>query len=857
MKKLILIIFFFLIISGVFWHFNYEKHGHTELAGARKSFAFFGQMRSYPESDIPETGILLAWENSKNLLNKTSMILPSWESIGPINVGGRTLAITLNPQNPNTIYAGSASGGLWRSKSGGVGPNAWEKINTGFPVLSVSSVAIAPDDSNVIYIGTGEVYGNDNTYPGITGDRSTRGSYGIGILKSLNGGLTWEKSMDWTLNQHRAVQMIKINQLRPATIWAATTEGTFRTNDAGDNWSLVHNVVMATDIEINPLDTNLVFIACGGMGSAGHGVYRTENNGIDWDKMLLLEESFNFGGKVRLAMSLSQPQVVYASVGQSSGHILTEESTATWLFRTLNDGDNWTLVSTEDYSLYQGWYSHDVEAHPLNPDEIWAVGTHFWPMFSQDGGITLQRADELGIFQADSTTVANELAGTWFDFHDIEYNLSNPDIIYFANDGGIYTTKDGGHTVINCNVGYQTTQFYNGTSSSFTDSSFILGGLQDNGTLAYDGYDFWRKVYGGDGSWTAINQSNNDSIFASRHWLDIVYSDNKGLDLAQIRPDVENSDVNFITPFVLSPVDNKTLYAGSRFIHITDNTDNVWTIGNSGEPLDGENAIICMAVSEQDVNRLYVATSPNVSRAKIFRSDNGAENWIDITRELPDLFITDIAVNPNDDDNLYITFGGFGGSHVYKSSDAGTTWQNIGNTLPDLPTWAVIVSPFSANEIFVGNEIGVYHSSDAGLTWSLHMAGLPEAVLAMDFTISRSNGKLRLATHGNGFYESMLPSFLSTNLEKGVQPIAFELSQNYPNPFNPITKIEYILKNKAFVKLTVFDLSGRIVRTLVDENQNSGKHSVAFDASGLSSGLYIYKLQSGSKTQSRKMIVAK
>ena len=206
-----------------------------QVSGARRALDMLSDIRAYPNKKLPDVGFFKAYEFSKRSLRKrgAGIQVQPWRAIGPHNIGGRTLAVALNPMNPTTIYAGSASGGLWRSYSGGSGANAWQKVPTGFPVLGVSSIAIAPNDSNTIHIGTGEVYGSPESFPGIVGDRTTRGSYGIGILKTSDGGQTWIKSLDWTLNQRRGVQALAIDPLDSNTIWAATTEGTYKSTDAG------------------------------------------------------------------------------------------------------------------------------------------------------------------------------------------------------------------------------------------------------------------------------------------------------------------------------------------------------------------------------------------------------------------------------------------------------------------------------------------------------------------------------------------------------------------------------------------------------------------------------------------------
>ncbi|KAA3640083.1 MAG: hypothetical protein DWQ02_02600, partial [Bacteroidetes bacterium] len=208
-----------------------------KISGAYEALNFLGDRQIFPFEKLPERSYYAAWEAIQDMPEAVPSMreeVDPWETMGPHNRGGRTLALAMNPQNPNTILAGSASGGLWRSYSGGTGVDAWERVHIDFPVLGVSSITYAPGDSMTIFIGTGEVY---NYYAAGTGAafRNTRGSFGIGILKSTDGGVSWEKSLDWTLDQNHGVWAIRIAPSNPEIIYAATTEGVYRSTDGGDS----------------------------------------------------------------------------------------------------------------------------------------------------------------------------------------------------------------------------------------------------------------------------------------------------------------------------------------------------------------------------------------------------------------------------------------------------------------------------------------------------------------------------------------------------------------------------------------------------------------------------------------------
>ncbi len=290
--------------------------------------------RAYPNDDIPNIARYAAYEQAKhNKLYKTENLQTTnqWKTIGPHNKGGRTNAIAFNPQNPNTMYLGSASGGLWRSYSGGV--DGWHYVSTGFPILGVSTIAIESNDSNIIYIGTGEVYNFDAAGTGAA-YRSTRGTYGMGILKTTDGGGTWTKSLDWSYQEQKGIWAVKINPLNPNTVWAATTEGTYRSYDAGTTWNQVHDVVMVMDLVINPVDTNIVITGNGNFASAGFGIYRTSDGGNSWTHITTGLPTF-YEGKIQLDIYKARPKYC---LREYWAWIVSMVNGASWLCRSTDAG---------------------------------------------------------------------------------------------------------------------------------------------------------------------------------------------------------------------------------------------------------------------------------------------------------------------------------------------------------------------------------------------------------------------------------------------------------------------------------------------------------------------------------------
>jgi len=746
-------------------------------SGAMEALTFWTRARAYPHRDISPDKQFQAYQKARLRLKKAGESPDDssrWRAMGPLNVPGRMISLAVNPQNQNTLYAGAASGGLWRTYTAYQGGN-WQRVHTGFPTLGVMAIAIDPTDSNKIFIGTGETYGYQRSIGGFV-IRTTRGSYGIGILKTNDGGATWEKSLDWTYHQERGIQCIRINPLNPNTVFAATSEGIYKSVDAGNSWTNVLPVLMGEDIVIHPVDTTKILVSCGNLGSPGSGLYRSFDAGATWNKLSGIPQ---FSGKTLMDYFRSDPDIVFASVADSLNGI--------GLYRTDDFGSTWNMVHQNDVPRYQGWFSHWVAVHPTDVSQVVHAGV---PIFkSNDGGVTLR-----------------QIGGVHVDHHNFAHDPLNPNILYIACDGGVYRSTNFGSSYQRLGNGLQTCQFYNGFSSSASDSNLALGGLQDNGLVIYRGSTNWQNTPMGDGCWTATNTMNDNILYAESQYNHINKSTNRGRSFSSSTSGMSGSSPAFVAPFVISPSDPSILYSGRTRIFKSTNGGEFWKVTNNNRSLDG-NPALSMAISATNPDIVYVGTAPIHLRAGIFRTTNGGVTWTDQTKNLPDRYPMDIAIDPEDNNTVYVVFGGFGSGHVFKSTDGGDTWSDVTGSLPDVPTLAVAIDPLNSDHIYVGNDLGVYVSTDAGATWESFNNGLPEAVIAMDLNISPQNRSLRVATHGNGAYQRALiykPSvYLLLALESipSTVLLGFELEfiANVTNLGNqPMT-------DTAMVKLRVID----------------------------------------------------
>lgn len=827
-----------------------------------EAFEWWYGQRAYPNELLDYKKFEEAYRYGKSeLVALRSPDTSVWRSLGPNNVGGRTRAIAIHPFHPDTIWIGAASGGLWKTTTAGVGANAWQYVETGFPTVSVCAIAIDPINPDVMYIGTGEF--RRYNQPGMVGTPGARATYGIGVLKSTDGGNTWAQTgLNWNLEEYKAIQKIVINPRNPQTVYAATSEGVYKTTNGGASWTLSLNVPAAMDVVINPIDTSVLYASCGQLNTAPNpGLYKTTNAGATWNLQSGGLPTTNFGRTALALYADSLREIVYAGVGNAQSRGVHG------VYRTTNGGATWTLQSSTQYASSQSWYNNSIAVHPQNPNIVYVSGLDFYK--STEGGANLVRKSEwYAYFMGVVAPGGDEGSPTYAhaDHHAIVFHPNNPNRIFLATDGGVFETTDGGETFRGRNGGYQTTQIYNGFATSLADSNLAYAGLQDNGTLKYEGSPSWRKVYGGDGGWCAINAQNNQTAFGEYVYLDIKKTTNGGQTWTNAVNGLENgsSNANFIAPFIISPSNPNVLYAGATKVFKSTNGGESWLATNNNQALNG-NRISAMAMSWTNPDTLYVATGTSTATTsnglcEVFFSSNGGATWVNRTQSgMPDRYPTDLYVDPRDSKIAYLTYSGYGNPHVYKTTNAGATWQDISNNLPDIPVQCVALDGDFPDDIYIGTDLGVYRSLNGG-AWERWDAGMPVAMI-LDLQFSKPNRAMRAATFGNGVYERKLRPIgqVSAPMAIASKLPSFKLEQNYPNPFNPTTTIRYELPTASDVKLDVFDALGRKVATLVNGRKSAGSYAVTFDASryALASGTYFYRLQAGNAVETKKMLLVK
>ena len=871
MKKSIpifLVVIFFIAIS-IFISKNIQtKHEKVKrkASGAMESLQWMSEIRAYPDKDIPQDKFYKAFEYSSTKLTQLNdnPNLDSWTSMGPNNIGGRSNALAIHPIDTSIVFIGSASGGLWKSTTGGIGASAWTLVNTGFPSSAVSAIAIDSANPNVMYIGTGENYGYQYSNYGLD-IRVTRGMYGIGILKTTNGGTTWTKSLDWSYNNQRGVWDVIINPKNSNILYAATSEGIYKSVNAGASWTQVLNYLMVMDLLINPVDTSILYASIGNLTnnsplpSAQIGIFKSTNGGISWTKLSGGLPS-SWSGKATLDMYKGNPEYIYANIAN-------DVTTYVGYYRSTNGGLNWTLGSTSVPSGNQGWYNqgHIVKANDPNAILVGTLNVEK----STNGGVSFSTKSSWSAWNSGATPPGQPEGPSNFVHADVHFYAANPkdpNKIYIAADGGLYRTDNFGETFYSCNGGYVTSQFYASLGNSNTDSIFCIGGLQDNRSAFYQGTTAWYKTFQGDGLCSQVNSQNASICYTEYTYGAIYRSVNGGVSWSSgYGPPGNGSSTNycFNVPYVVCKSNPSILYAGGINMYKSTNggSSGSWQLQTS---FSNQKAL-SIAVSSTGTDTAYVGVLPTntSSAAAVYRTVNGGVSWTNVSgTSVPNRYPTRIHVNQYYSKEVYVTFGGFGTAHVIKSTNAGESWINITNNLPDVPTHSVAVDPVYPQNVYVGNDLGVYVSTNGGASWYEYRAGMPYT-LVVDLTIVNVSRKLRALTHGNGIWERKLIANPVAVPNTGTDiPKEYRLYQNYPNPFNPVTTIKFdipsLSRKSGNVRIDVYDLLGRKISSLVNENLSSGSYSVNFDASRYATGTYVYRLTVNNEPiDTKKMILIK
>jgi photosystem II stability/assembly factor-like uncharacterized protein len=754
-----------------------EENDNDEVeGGVEKEMAMWFLSRAYPDPYNLNEKYQRGWEQAirirKNQLALRGQQINSgaWVSLGPSSgIGGRILSIAINPVKTTTVWCGSAGGGIWKSYNSG---SNWQPVVTDFPVIGVPSLIINPSDTMVMYAGTGEIYRLDSVVntpsptpsPNTNGYSvwKTRGTFGVGILKSINGGTTWTQVMNKNMNDLFGVQRLRFDPTNPNTVYAACTDGLYRTTDAGANWTRILALTYVSDVVINAKNNQQIVAAVGNLANTQKGIWRSGDGGATWTKITTgLPASIQGMTKMDNMPTVGNRDTIIASIGVA-------ESSSADLYRSSDFGLTWASLSGSGHVQWQHWCAHCVEIKPSNSDSLLY------------GGVKL-RAYKV------SATSASGIITIHDDIHDIQVDPILKNIVYAACDGGMYRSTNGGGTFSSISTGLAATQFYQTLGVSATDPNFIVGGLQDNGVYrTTNGGTSWATAPGNyaDGASCFVDPSNDQNVLTSGDARNVYFSTNRAAATANKLAywgAVGDSRAAFNCPMGISKSTPQMMYVASDNWHVSSDNGVSFSNGNLGAtppyPASTPNNFIekihrcavALQISPTNSSKVYVSTSPFAQadndidtlyydRAlgnNVLRTLNGATPFTSRRTGLPDRYVMDFAISPTNDDSVFCALAGFGTpTHIYVTGNGGASWTATTGTLPDVPFNAVVFDPLNSKIIYAGGDMGVYVSPDRGATWYDFNGGFWDGMQIMDLQISSSF--VIAATHGKGIFKSVL-----------------------------------------------------------------------------------------------------
>jgi photosystem II stability/assembly factor-like uncharacterized protein len=653
-----------------------------------------------------------------------SPLSASWTSLGPVSANsgyvniGRVNCIAFHPSDNNTYWVGAASGGLWVTTNNG---SSWTCLTDNNGVLAVSDIAIPSDyaTSHVIYIATG--------------DRDHHDNFSIGVLKSTDAGATWNTTgLSYPLTYTGLIYRLLMDPNNNQVLLASTSSGVYKTTNGGATWNTQLTSTAFIDMEYKPGDFNTLYGSTYSY-SGGSKIYLSSNGGSTWTQ-IMNNASIS---RIELAVSANQPAWVYAVAANSSTFGLYG------IFKSTNSGNTFTNIYDGNASCHnllyysdpcqsggQAWYDLTIAASPLNANNIIVGGIISW--VSADGGISWSMA---------GTTNAH------VDKH--MHNFRNDGTLFECNDGGVNLSTDNGTLWSSISGGLVISQMYKlGTSATVNNET--ITGLQDNGTKLLSG-GTWSNKTGGDGMECLIDYTDVNTQYSSSQYGYLYRTTNHWGTNSTISPSGAGTGA-WVTPYIIDPANNQTLYAGYSNVWKTTNKGDSWTQIST---INATNYIRSMAIAPSNSQYLYVADYTH-----IWKTTNGGTTWTAVTGNLPvgTNWITGIAVKNDDPNTVWVTLGFWGTNNVYQSTAGGSTWTNISTGLPQLPAYSIVQNKQSTNEVqlYVGMEVGVYFKKGSD-NWILFNTGLPNVKigeLEIYYASNPHDSKLRAATYGRGLWET-------------------------------------------------------------------------------------------------------
>ncbi len=685
--------------------------------------------------------------------------------IGPGAMSGRVTTIDVQRNRPEVIYIGTASGGLWRSESGGV---EWEALFDDEATQSIGALAIAPSNPDVIWVGTGE------------GNPRNSHSSGRGVYRSIDGGTTWElMGLEGTKNIHRIIvhpddhQTVWVGAI--GTAWGDSPDrGVYKTTDGGHTWEhqlYIDERTGVADMIIDPSNPDKLLVAMWShrrepwfftSGGEGSGLYVTHNGGTDWKKYSD-DDGLPAGelGRMGLTISPANPDVIYALI----------ESNSTALYHSTNGGVSWSMIQGNQVGNRPFYYA-DIYADPS--DERRLFNLYSMVDMSEDGGKTFR-------------TIL-PYSGVHPDHHAFYIHPDDPNYLIDGNDGGLNISRDGGKTwsfINNLPLG----QFYH-ISVDMAVPYRIYGGMQDNGSWVGPS-EAWHSGGIRNSDWQEILFGDGFDVLPAANDLNTAYAMYQGGSLSRInlltgdqtgvqpvQPDSVALRYAWNAAVAADPFAPDGLYFGSQFVHHSTDKGNSWTsispdltTNDSAKQKQAESGGLTIDATQAENHCTILCISPNPQRegeiwvgtddGRLQHTLDGGATWqdhaLDIKRFPLGAWIPQIHVSSHDPDEVYVVVNDYRRNnwqpYLYRTNDAGETWVRLVMDGGEVTGHCLSVTqdPVSPSLLFLGTEEGLFVSFDRGTNWNRWSHDIP-SVPVRDMVIHPRDGDLILGTFGRAAY---------------------------------------------------------------------------------------------------------
>ncbi|MEZ6014448.1 MAG: hypothetical protein R3F49_04990 [Planctomycetota bacterium] len=723
---------------------------------------------------------LEAFERHQALVASSPFADLRWQFLGPTNISGRVVDVAaVTPRGESyTMYAATASGGLWRSKNEGT---TWEPITERLPTASMGDLALDPSDQSTLWLGTGEA----NIF------RSSMA--GLGVYRSVDGGETWEhRGLGGTHTIARIVvhphDSNVVYVAASGAEWGADAErGVYRTQDAGETWEKVLFVgddAGAIDLVMDPTKPEILYASTwqrqrklwnDPRAEDWHtrsSIWRTSDGGEAWEEIAEGLPAPQHRGRIGIDVARSNPSVLYAFVdnyepvepgedagSDSYGRRRKEGIRGATLFRSDDRGAHWRQVSEsssymERLSATYGWVFGQVRVDPTDEDTVYIMGLAL--NVSNDGGVTFRR-----------------LSGMHGDHHALWIDPSNPRYMINGNDGGLNVTYDGGERWRNFTDELPAVQFYN-VGFDMDEPFHVYGSIQDHGSRrrAIDlsrGRDRiratdWEDAPGGEASHQYPDPTDPNTLYAQGFYGSIFRADLASGARANVAPTAgEGQDAlrgQWLAPFVISPHNPRILYHGMNHLYRSlDRGERFQQISPDLSYNDPDKkgdipyqTIFSISESPSVFGRIYAGTDDG----RLHRTDDSGATWHEVTAGLAaDRWIARVIASAFDEDTVYVAQNGKRNDdfapYLWRSRDRGRHWQEIGGGIPCGPINVVREDPHDPDLLYVGTDVGVYVTLDGAATWHALSSGLPTTYVH-DLIVHPREDLIVIATHGRGMY---------------------------------------------------------------------------------------------------------